>query len=112
MNQFKFLGTITNILPTQSGTSQGGKDWQKLQFVVKEEKADYPQSMVFTMMDPKKIENFQKYEKVGNAVEVSFNLSAREYNGKWYADITAWSVFGADKTPVNVSNSEDLGLPF
>jgi hypothetical protein len=114
MNQFKFLGTITNILPLQSGTSQNGKDWQKLQFVVKEEKAEYPQSMVFTMMDAKKIENFTKYEKVGNAVEVAFNLSAREYNGKWYADVTAWSVFGA-KSEDNIKQSAvitDMDLPF
>ena len=108
MNEFKFLGTITHILPTESGVSKSNKDWKKLQFVVKEEKENYPQSMVFTMMDAKKIENFEKYNKVGHAVEVSFNLSAREYNGKWYADVTAWSVFSAtskQEAHENIKNS-------
>lgn len=97
MNELKFLGTITHILPIENGTSKAGKEWQKLQFVVKEEKENYPQIMVFTMMDSKKIENFEKYQKVGSSVEVSFNMNAREYNGKWYADIVAWNVFGGKK---------------
>lgn len=101
MNQFKFNGKITHILPLQSGTSQNGKDWQKIQFVVKEDKAEHAQSMVFTMMDTKKIEDFLKYQKVGHTVEVSFNLNAREYKDKWYADVTAWKVFGAKKDDTN-----------
>jgi hypothetical protein len=60
------------------------------------------------MMDAKKIENFTKYEKVGNAVEVAFNLSAREYNGKWYADVQAWSVFGAKSGTSNVETNEEF----
>ena len=102
MNEFKFLGTITHILPLESGVSKAtGKEWKKLTFVVEETKDKYPQKMVFTMMDNTKIENFEKYNKVGNAVEVSFNLGAKEFNGKWYPEITAWSVFGAKGETTN-----------
>lgn len=34
---------------------------------------------------------------VGSEVIVSFDINAREYNGKWYNDIRAWKVTPANK---------------
>ena len=40
-----------------------------------------------------KLENFLKYTNIGDDVDVSFNLKSKEYNGKFYNSLDAWSVF-------------------
>lgn len=110
MNELKFTGKITHILPVEKGTSKAGKDWQKLQFVVEEEKDQYPQSMVFTMMDSDKIDDFVKFKKVGANVEVSYNFSAREYNGKWYGDVKAWNVFSTSKKEAKIEPKKEENI--
>ena len=38
-----------------------------------------------------KVKELDKYQ-VGDKVKVSFNLSSREYNGRWYTDVRAWRI--------------------
>jgi hypothetical protein len=45
-----------------------------------------------------KVRELDKYQ-VGDKVKVSFNLSAREYNGRWYNDIRAWRIEPAGAAP-------------
>ena len=44
---------------------------------------------------------------VGADVEVSFNLSSREFNGKYYHNIDAWKIDAVDGT----SNAEEPPPP-
>ena len=70
------------------------------------------------MFGEEKCENLTKYNKVGDEVEVSFNVSSREFNGKYYHNLDAWKVFKATaSTPnqdLNSSDDEDSSdsLPF
>ena len=38
-----------------------------------------------------KVRDLDKYQ-VGDKVKVSFNLSSREFNGRWYTDVRAWRI--------------------
>ena len=38
-----------------------------------------------------KVKELARYQ-LGDKVKVSFNLSSREYNGRWYSDIRAWRI--------------------
>ena len=38
-----------------------------------------------------KVRDLDKYQ-VGDKVRISFNLSSREYNGRWYTDVRAWRI--------------------
>ena len=38
-----------------------------------------------------KVKDLEKYQ-VGDTVKVSFNLSSREFNGRWYTDVRAWRI--------------------
>jgi len=89
-------GRITAILEPKSGTGKNGKAWTSQEFVV-EETATYPQKQVFSLFG-EKVDNFQKYNKIGDVVEVSFNHKASEYNGKWYAKLEAWKVMKVEKS--------------
>jgi len=93
INEFKFNGTIDQIGEVQEGVSNAGKAWKKIAFTAKEQKDQYPQTAAFTIFGEEKVDKFLQYRKVGDNVEVSFNIESREYNGKFYTDLQAWKVW-------------------
>jgi hypothetical protein len=113
MSELKTKGTITKILPVESGKTKDGKEWSKLTFVL-DTKAQYNPLIAFTVFGAEKIENFNKDNKEGQEVEVSFNVSSREYEGKWYNSIDAWKVFAvtAESVPAGLNESDSGDLPF
>ena len=48
-------------------------------------------NVCFSLFGDDKIAMMSNFS-VGQDVEVSFNLSSREYNGKWYHNIDAWKI--------------------
>ena len=57
----------------------------------------------------------------GQEVEVGFNISSREFNGKWYHNIDAWKITGATNAAlqaaapapsIDEAPAEDDDLPF
>jgi hypothetical protein len=44
-----------------------------------------------------KVRDLEKYQ-IGDKVKVSFNISSREYNGRWYTDVRAWRIEPAGAT--------------
>ena len=106
----QITGTVKQILPTESGTSVGGNHWQKNAVVVTVP-GEYPKDIAFTGMG--KIVPVIENLKVGQQLTVHYELSSREYNGKWYSDIRAWKIDAqvqqAVAVPVQVvEQSEDL----
>ena len=94
MNDFKMTGEILKIMEVEKGTSKAGKAWQKVNFVLATGN-EYNPEVAFQIFGDEKVENFVKYNKVGQTVDVSFNVSSREYNGKYYHNLEAWKVFKA-----------------
>ena len=81
-------GKIIAVLPTRSGTSARGTQWSS-QTAVIETHEQYPKRVAFDVLGDKITEfNLQ----VGEEVTVSFDINAREYNGKWWNSVNAWQV--------------------
>ena len=107
-------GRIVRKLNVQSGTSARGA-WSKQEFILEYQEGNYPSQVCLNVWGEDKVRELDKYQ-VGDKVKVSFNLSAREYNGRWYNDIRAWRVEPAEAVPAPVNYSapvaaEDPGLP-
>ncbi|MFT6166294.1 MAG: hypothetical protein ACJAV5_000900 [Vicingaceae bacterium] len=83
-------GRIKTILDVESGTSKAGKGWRKQSFVV-DTGAQYNPDVCFGVFGDDKIEMLARFN-AGAEVEVSFNVSSREYNGKYYHNIDAWKI--------------------
>lgn len=81
-------GKIIAVLPTRSGTSARGTQWSS-QTAVIETHEQYPKRVAFDVLGDK-ITEFNL--KVGEEVTVSFDINAREFNGKWYNSVNAWQV--------------------
>ena len=84
----EITGKIIAVLPTRSGTSAKGTQWSS-QTAVIETHEQYPKRVAFDVLGDKITEfNLQ----VGEEVNVSFDINAREFNGKWWNSVNAWKV--------------------
>lgn len=97
MSELKVKGVIKKITEVQEGQSQAGKAWKKVNFLI-ETIEEYPVEAAFTVFGEEKVDNFVKFNKVGQTVEVSFNIRSREYNDRFYTDLQAWKVFTLEAT--------------
>ena len=85
----EITGKIIAVLPERGGTSKTGNEW-KMQEYVLETHEQYPKKMCFNVFGADKIAQFNI--QAGEEMTVSFDINAREYQGRWYNDIRAWKV--------------------
>ncbi len=86
----EITGKIIAVLPERGGISQRtGSEW-KVQTYVLETQEQYPRKMCFDVFGADKIAQFAI--NIGDHLTVSFDIDAREYQGRWYNSIRAWKV--------------------
>lgn len=83
-------GRIARKLNVQTGTSARGS-WAKQEFIFEYQEGNFPSQVCMNVWGDDKVKELEKYQ-VGDKVKVSFNLSSREYNGRWYTDVRAWRI--------------------
>jgi len=114
-------GKIISILEMESGVSKAGKEWKKQSFVV-DTGAQYNPTVCFSLFGEEKINMLRDFGN-GQEVEVAFNVSSREFNGKWYHNIDAWKISSlgqgssapmneAPAPEIDAAPAEDDDLPF
>ena len=81
-------GKVTNILPMRSGVSARG-EWKSQEFVITTEE-QYPEMVCFQVFGEDKINSFAL--QIGEVVKVSFDISAHEYQGRFFNSVNAWKV--------------------
>jgi hypothetical protein len=92
----KVTGKIEKILEVQTGESKAGKAWKKVTFVLKTEE-EYNNLYAFEIFGEEKVDKFTKWNEVGNAVDVDFNVSCNEWQGKYFTSLQAWKVYTAQE---------------
>lgn len=83
-------GKIIRKLNVQKGVSQRG-EWQKQEFVIEYQDGQYPNNVCFNVWGADKVAELAGFSE-GETVRVSFNISSREYAGRWYTDVRAWRI--------------------
>ena len=87
-------GKCIRILEPQSGISaKNGEKWVRNSFVI-EIAGQYPTKVVFTVFGEDRWT--QMGIAVGGQYQVSFDIDAREYKGRWYNDVSAWKAVRVD----------------
>lgn len=84
-------GTVTHILPTQSGMGSKG-EWHKSGFVIETE-GQHPKAIAFVCWGL----SIMNEVHIGGVVEVEFSVESREYQGRWYTDARASKVMELSK---------------
>jgi hypothetical protein len=100
------IGKLITKLDVESGIGKNGKEWRK-QSILVEQNTDYNKEVVISFFGDK-IKSIRDIEE-GSDVNVSVNLSSREYNGKYYHNIDGW--FCAKLGQETVGATEDE-MPF
>ena len=90
----EIVGKIIVALPEVSGTSKAGKPWKKREYVL-ETQENYPSKVYFNFFGDKA----DQYPlSVGQLIKLSFDINSREFNGRWYTDISGWKAEPAEGT--------------
>lgn len=85
----EITGKIIAVLPERGGISKTGNEWKTQEYVL-ETHEQYPRRICFNVFGADKISQFNI--QAGEEMTVSFDINAREYQGRWYNDIHAWRV--------------------
>jgi len=99
-------GTIKKKLKLQSGTSKAGNEWQKIDVII-QQPGEYGKEVSVTAFGDEAIESVNRFNE-GDSVEVSVNVESREYNGKYYTNITGWKWANGNEQVEQEQDSEDL----
>ena len=77
----ELAGKVIAVLPPKSGTSRNGNEWTVQEYVI-ETHDQYPRRMCFDVFGADKIQQFNI--QVGEELNVSFDIDAREWQGRWF----------------------------
>ncbi len=86
----EITGKIIAALEKRSGVARAsGNTWVAQEYVI-ETQGEYPRRVCFEVFGEERIKEFDI--KVMDILTVSFDVDAREYNGRWYNTLRAWKV--------------------
>lgn len=95
LKNMELQGKIIFALEPRSGVSARG-EWKSQDFVI-ETHDTYPKKMVFSVFGAERLQRFNI--EVGQEVNVSFDIDAHEYNGRWFNNIRAFDVRPVSAAP-------------
>lgn len=119
-------GTIVKIMEAVKGVSNAtGNDWINQTFVI-DTKEEYDNLIAFEVFGQEKVDKLNQYNKIGDIVDVKFNIRCNEHQGRYYIKLSAWSIFKADaaqdasqpnpaaqaEISKAAGDGDDSGLPF
>lgn len=100
----EITGKIIAALEPRGGVSQRtGNNWKMQEFVI-ETLEQYPRKCMFNVFGEDRLREMNI--QVGEVLTVSFDIDAREYNGRWYNDIRAWRVVRNESTTSSQASVE------
>jgi hypothetical protein len=76
-------GKIVAVLPEQRGNGSKG-EWVKNAFVIEWQENGYAQKLCLEVMGEDKFEKMRKAVVVGYDVQVRFNVTSHEWQGRWF----------------------------
>jgi len=89
-------GKVIAVLPERSGVSARG-EWKAQSFVI-ETHEQYPKKLVFDVFGADRLAQFNIQS--GEEINVSFDIDAHEYQGRWFNSVRAWNIQRVDPNAV------------
>lgn len=106
----EFTGKIIHIGQERGGVSKTtGNEWKVQEYVI-EDHSQYPKKMCFEVFGAERISQFNIQQ--GEELTVSFDIDAREWQGRYYNSIRAWKVDRVGAQQPTPPTPADGGMPF
>jgi hypothetical protein len=109
---FELTGAkITDILEVAEGTSKAGKAWKKINFVCQ---TDDQYNNLFPMQifqgeKNTKVDDFVRDFKVGDVISTTFDVSANEWQGKYYTNLAVYQISKVGSVEAGAAPISDAG---
>lgn len=101
----EITGKIIAVLPERSGVSaRSGAEWRCATYVL-ETMEQYPRKMCFEVFGSDRIQ--QLNIQPGQSYTISFDIDAREYQGRWFNSIRAWKAETPAVAPVGAPTAPE-----
>ena len=107
LNKMEANGKLIKILDKEQGTSKAGKQWVKQSFVI-ETDSQYNNEICFELFGEEKIGMLN--HDIGSTLNVKFNLSSREYKGRYYTQAQAWRIEGQVSEGLSEEKVDELEI--
>lgn len=106
----EFTGKIIAVLEPRGGVSaRTGNPWKTQDYVIEETVGQFPKRMAFNVFGEENINRFNIQQ--GQELTVSFDINAREYQGRWYNDIRVWNVQPAVAQAPAMASAQPAAAP-
>ncbi len=99
--QLSIRGYIREI-----GTQESGETWRKQEFTI-ETVEKYPKELRISCWNNNT--EWLSRCKVGDLVNVFFNVQSRSFNGKWFTEVSAWRIDVDVKAMLAAQKGEEDG---
>lgn len=102
-------GKVIAVLPERSGVSARG-EWKSQTYVI-ETQEQYPKKMAFDVFGADRLAQFNIQS--GEVINVSFDIDAHEYQGRYFNQIRAWNVTKVSQQAAQqamASSANDAGV--
>lgn len=82
-------GKLSLIMPSVSGISKQGNQWEKQTFVI-DTIEEYPKQIAFEAWgdDCRPLNDL----KLGNIIKVFYNVESKPYGDKWFTTLKSWKI--------------------
>ena len=104
-------GVLTYKSEVETGISKAGNPWARQTIVVSRDGVNAPYDKVALSVFGDKVNDSERC-KVGDTVEITYSISAREYNGKWYNDVSLYRIDLQEATTQIWKRPAPAGEPF
>lgn len=100
---FEISGKLIKIFPTENKSDK----FQAREFVIEIQDGNYPQFVKFQLTQDRcpLVDPFQE----GEEIKVWFDLRGREWQGKYFTNLNAWRVEGAQSGPPQPAGPDPFG---
>ena len=102
----ELAGKVIAVLEPRGGVSKNGNEWKVQEYVI-ETHDQYPRRMCFDVFGADKIQQFNI--QIGEELNVSFDIDAREWQGRWFNSIRAWKV---ERVNADAQQMPPMDAPF
>jgi hypothetical protein len=103
------IGKVVKKMPIVSGITKAGKEWQKQDIIIDQTEAKYDGQLAITFFGDK-IKSICDVQP-GQDVDISFNATSNEYNGKFFTNLNGW-LCSVKNIEINTLDNDADDLPF
>lgn len=94
----EFVGCLKACVEERKGTNDKG-EWKRRKYLVEEVATFNARKIVVDVVDGE-VGRFAKWDElIGKNVVITYEIEAREYQGKWYNDLRAWKIQSTEPEP-------------